>query len=297
MCWEDGNCSNPSVPGPIQGSGPGRAGEASFRAGGLTPRRTDLGSRSIWVGGGRGRSAGIAGRSWGRSVGRERPVRREGNGRVGAAASEARPGVQGAVPGVELLAVGECPHVVVAHEVATAHGARALVRHEAPLDLQLRVEAQARHGRRLPGHPEQEQQERRRRRPPAPGSECHQGWRGQRRGAGAGRSVEPARECGAPAARVRAGRAAAFANVEKTPGPPRAAAATPLSHPPPPGHIRARGGAAAARLSWCAAPRAARVWSGPALPCPAPPCPVLRTGPPWEEPGNFRGNLSPREKP
>lgn len=200
---------------------------------------------------------------------------------MGAAASEARQGVQGAVPGVELLAVGECPHVVVAHEVAAAHGARALVRHEAPLDLQLRVEAQARHGRRLPGHPEQEQQQRRRRGPPAPSPECHQGWRGERRGASAARSAEPARECGAPAARVGAGRAAAFANVEKTPGPPRAAAATPSPTPRPPA-TSVRGEEPQPR-ALAGVLRPALPGPGLALPGPAPPCPALRAGPPREE--------------
>lgn len=94
---------------------------------------------------------------------------------------------RGAVPGVELLAVGEGAHVVVAHEVAAAHGARALVGHEAPFDLQLRVgaQAQAGHGRRLPGHPEQQQEQRRRRGSPAPGPERHRGRRGEERGSGA----------------------------------------------------------------------------------------------------------------
>lgn len=58
------------------------------------------------------------------------------------------------VPGVELLAVEESSHVVVAHEVAAAHRARTLVRHETPLDLKLGAYTQARHGCRLPGHPE-----------------------------------------------------------------------------------------------------------------------------------------------
>lgn len=281
------------VPGPIQDSTPGRAGQGNVRTGRLTPRRRDLGSLSFWVGGGRGRSAGFPGRSWGRSVGSERPVRREGSGRAGAAASEAREGVRGAVPGVELLAVGERPHVVVAHEVAAAHGARALVGHGAPLNLQLRVEAQARHGRRLPGHPEQQQQQRRRRGPPAPGPERHRGRRGEQRGAGAGagRDAEPARACGARAARVGAGRAAALCKRGKDSRPSPGGSHHPLSHPPPPGHIRARGGAAAARQGWPAAPRAARAQPGPALPCPA-----LRAGPPRKRAGNFRGNLSSREK-
>lgn len=66
-------------------------------------------------------------------------------------------------------------------------------------------------------------------------------------------------------------KAAAFANVEKSPSPPRTAAATPSPRSPAPGHIRARGGAAA--------PRGA----GRLRPAP-PPSPALRpAGPPWEE--------------
>lgn len=88
------------------------------------------------------------------------------------------------VPGVELLAVEESPHVMVAHEVAAAYRARTLVRHEAPLDLKLGVHTQARHGCRLPGHPEQQQEQR----PgsPAPGPERHRtAWTGGvRRNAG-----------------------------------------------------------------------------------------------------------------
>lgn len=131
-------------------------------------------------------------------------VRREGKACPERGKRESRPGAQGAVPGVELLAVGECPHVVVAHEVAAAHGARALIRHEAPLDLQLRfgTQAQARHRRRLPGHPEQQQKQRRRRGPPAPGPEHHRGRRGEERGQGA----ERARARGARATRVGPGR-------------------------------------------------------------------------------------------
>lgn len=128
------------------------------------------------------------------------------------------------------MAVGERPHVVVAHEVAAAHGARTLLGHEAPLDLQLRVrtQPQARHRGRLPGHPEKQQEQRRRRGPPTPGPDRHRsrGEEGARRGA--------ARAHGARAALVGPGCAAAFANVEKTPGSPRAAAATPSLPPPAP---------------------------------------------------------------
>lgn len=85
------------------------------------------------------------------------------------------------VPGVELLAIGESSHVVVAHEVAAAHRARTLIRHEAALDLKLRAHTQARHGRRLPGHPKQQQEQRPG--PPAPGPERHRtAWTGARRG-------------------------------------------------------------------------------------------------------------------
>lgn len=133
---------------------------------------------SFGVGRGRGRSAG---RSWGRSVGRERPVRRQGSWESGRCSLGGRAGTPCEVPGVELLAVWEHSHVVVAHEVAAAHGAGTLVGHEAPLDLQLRVGAQpqARHGRRLPGHPEQQQEQRRRRGPPTPGPDRHRGQRGK----------------------------------------------------------------------------------------------------------------------
>lgn len=85
------------------------------------------------------------------------------------------------VPGVELLAVEESSHVVVAHEVATAHRARTLIRHEAPLDLKFRAHSQAQHGGRLPGHPEQQQEQRPA--PPAPGPESHRAaWTGEARG-------------------------------------------------------------------------------------------------------------------
>jgi hypothetical protein len=87
------------------------------------------------------------------------------------------------VPGVELAAVGEGAHVVVAHEVAAAHSARALFRHEAPLDLQFGVRAQTRHGRRLPGHPKQQQEQWRRQRSPAPRPERHRSSEKRSKGA------------------------------------------------------------------------------------------------------------------
>lgn len=211
-----------------------------------------LRSESCGVAGGRGWRAGGVGRSWGRSVRRERPVRRAGSGR-------ARGGARGAVPGVELLAVGERSHVVVAHEVTAAHSAGALVRHEALFDLQLRVgaQAQAGHGRCLPGHPEQQQEQRRLWGPPATGPERHRGQQGKERAGRGAAGAEPARARGVRAARGSGLEAAAFANVEKIPGPPRTAATTPSPSSPAPGHIRARGGAAALRGGGLAAPCAA----------------------------------------
>lgn len=115
------------------------------------------------------------------------------------------------VPGVELLAVEESPHVVVAHEVAAAHRARTLIRHEAPLDLKFRAHSQAQHGGRLPGHPEQQQEQRPA--PPAPGPERHRAaWTREARGK-AGRAAamqtwkglpaSPGPQRPPPAARVR----------------------------------------------------------------------------------------------
>lgn len=217
-------CPNSAAQGlprvPVSGERPGGARGPGSSA----PAPGPLGSGSPGVGGGGGRSAGGAGRSWGRSAGRERPVRRAGSG--------SPRGARGVVPGVELLAVGEGPHVVVAHEVAAAHGARALVGHEAPLHLKLRVgaQAQAGHRRRLPAHPEEQQQQRRRRGPPAPGPQRHRG----RGGGSAGRGRGAARARGARAAHRAGLGAAAFANVERNPGPARAAATTPSPGPPPP---------------------------------------------------------------
>lgn len=194
-------------------------------------------------------------------------VRREGKACPERGKRESRPGARGAVPGVELLAIGECPHVVVAHEVAAAHGARALIRHEAPLDLQLRfgTQAQARHRRRLTGHPEQQQKQRRRRGPPAPGPEHHRGRRGEERvrtRSGRGRAELGRRGSGLGAA--------AFANVEKIPGPPRDTATTPSTPAPRPhpseGRSRGRvwGGRACCALHH---PRLARPSDPAGWPC------------------------------
>lgn len=160
---------NCAAPGLLQDSSPGERTLGARGRGGSPRSLRGLGSESARVGGGRGRRAGGAGRSWGRSVRSERPVRRAGSRRAW--------GARGAVPGVELLTVGERSHVVVAHEVTASCGARALVRHEALFDLQLRVgaQAQAGDGRCLPGHPEQQQEQRRRWGPPAPGPERHPG--------------------------------------------------------------------------------------------------------------------------
>lgn len=104
---------------------------------------------------------------------------------------------------------------MVAHEVAAAHRARTLVRHEAPLDLKLGAHTQARHGCRLPGHPEQQQEQRSG--SPAPGPERHRtAWTG--------------------GARSKAGRAAAlqtWKGLPASPGPQR---------PPPAARVRPQPG-------------------------------------------------------
>lgn len=178
---------------PVRGGLAGGPGERWGREARPRAERFRVGSGR--GGGGRGRSAGWRGGARGGPAGgKGLSGEREADSTEGAAASdsEAGLGARGAVPGVELLAVRECPHVVVAHEVAAEHSAWALVGHEAPLDLQLgvRAQAQARHGRRLPGHPEQQQEQRRRRGPPTPGPERHRGRRGEERARGAGRGAQ-----------------------------------------------------------------------------------------------------------
>lgn len=86
VCGGGVTCPNSAAQGRVEDSSPGKKTWGAR----IGRRGEPAGREGLGVGelGGRRREKeerGVLGRSWGRSVGRERPVRREGSGRAGGA--------------------------------------------------------------------------------------------------------------------------------------------------------------------------------------------------------------------